>query len=154
DLTQSEERLRLIIDTALDAIVMMDRSGGITGWNPQAEKIFGWAKDQAAGQSLARLVIPAEHRDAYERDLQRFLETGDGRMGRRRIERTGVDRAGRKFPMEMSITPAITEGETSFTAFLRDITDRKNAEAVLQESEARLAAASRAKDDFLAVLSH
>jgi len=153
-LRQSEERLRLALDTALDAIVTTDSQGCITGWNPQAERTFGWAKTEVVGRRLSETIIPAQHREAHERGLQHYAGTGQGAVLGRRIELTALDRQGREFPIELSITPVVTEDSTQFTAFLRDITERKRAEAVLQESEARLSAASRAKDDFLAVLSH
>jgi PAS domain S-box-containing protein len=153
-LRQSEERLRLALETALDAIVTFDGQGRITGWNPQAEQIFGWSQAEALGKTLSETIIPAEHREAHEQVLRPYLQTGQGAALRERIEMTALDRRGRRFPVEISLTPAVVGEKVYLTAFLRDITERKRAEAVLQESEARLAAASRAKDDFLAVLSH
>ena len=153
-LRQSEERLRLALDTALDAIITIDSKGIITGWNPQAEQTFGWPRDEAVGRRLSETIIPPKYREAHERGLRHFLKTGEGPVLRKRIEMTALDRSGREFPIELSITPAVAGENVYFTAFLRDITERKKAEAVLQESEARLSAASRAKDDFLAVLSH
>ncbi|HXI52005.1 MAG TPA: PAS domain S-box protein, partial [Candidatus Saccharimonadales bacterium] len=153
-LRQSEERLRLALETALDAIVTIDGQGRITGWNPQAEQIFGWSQAEALGKTLSETIVPAEHREAHEQVLRPYLQTGQGAALRERIEMTALDRRGRRFPVEISLTPAVVGEKVYLTAFLRDITERKRAEAVLQESEARLAAASRAKDDFLAVLSH
>ena len=78
DLRRAEERTRLIIDTALDAVVTMDAAGTITGWNKQAEIVFGWSSGEAIGQHMSDLIIPEPQRMAHERGLRHFLATGEG----------------------------------------------------------------------------
>ena len=77
-LRESEERTRLIIETALDAVVVMDVQGRIIDWNSQAHAIFGWTRDEILGQQLSTTIIPPQYREAHERGVRHFLATGRG----------------------------------------------------------------------------
>jgi len=136
-LRDSEERTRLIIETALDAVVTIDSDGMIAGWSPQAEKTFGWKMDEVRGRSLAETIIPERYREAHRRGMQRFLATGEGPVLNKRIELSALHRDGREFPVELAITPIQTGTGKVFSAFVRDITDRKQAEEALRASEER-----------------
>ena len=138
ELRASEERTRLIVDTALDAVVTMDSAGAITGWSPQAETTFGWTRAEALGQSLAQTIIPARHREDHQRGLERYLATGEAAVLNTRVELTALHRDGREFPIDLAITPIRTGAAPSFSAFVRDITDRKLAQARLQAQLERL----------------
>ncbi|HEY3070191.1 MAG TPA: PAS domain S-box protein [Gaiellaceae bacterium] len=160
-LQQSEERTRLIVDSALDAVVTIDAESHITGWNAQAEVAFGWSADEVIGQSLADTIIPAEHREAHLRGLKRFLETGEGPVLNQRIEITALRRNGEEFPIELAISPLKAGGAYSFSAFLRDISERKKAEEErdqflrdLAAQNERLLELDRLKDEFVALVSH
>jgi PAS domain S-box-containing protein len=133
----SEERHQLNFETALDAIIMIDRNGRITGWNSQAEKMFGWQRDEALGLELAQLVIPDRHREAHRHGLRRYVASGLARVLNKRIEMAALHREGREFPVELAITPIGFGDELVFTAFIRDITERTRGEAALRESELR-----------------
>ncbi|MEO8804939.1 MAG: PAS domain S-box protein [Burkholderiaceae bacterium] len=137
-LRASEERTRLIVDTALDAVVTMDAAGTITGWSPQAETTFGWTHAEALGRSLAQTIIPPRLREDHERGLERYLATGVAVVLNKRVELTALHRDGREFPIDLSITPIRAGGTPSFSAFVRDITDRKLAQAHLQAQLERL----------------
>lgn len=137
-LRASEERTRLIIDTALDAVIAMDAVGTIVGWSPQAESIFGWTAAEAVGRLLAETVIPRRDREAHRRGLERYLATGQARVLNRRIEVTALHRDGHEFPIDLSITPIRHGDAVGFSAFVRDITDRKLAQARLQSQLERL----------------
>jgi PAS domain S-box-containing protein len=76
-LRRAEEKTRLIIDTALDAVVTMDAQGTITSWNKQAEVMFGWSSPEAIGQHMSDLIIPEQDRMAHEHGIRHFLATGD-----------------------------------------------------------------------------
>ena len=132
-LRESEQRIRQIIATALDAVITMDARGLVTGWSEQAEKTFGWSRDEAIGRPMADLIIPPQYREAHRRGLAHFLETGEGPVLGRRIEITGPHRDGREIPIELSISPIHREGAYEFSAFVRDITERKRAEAELMQ---------------------
>jgi PAS domain S-box-containing protein len=137
-LRASEERTRLIIDTALDAVVTMDDTGAITGWSPQAETTFGWPRDEALGRALADTIIPERYRADHHLGLARYLATGEARVLNKRIELAALHRDGREFPIDLSITPIRTGTSLGFSAFVRDITDRKQAQERLQAQLERL----------------
>ncbi len=137
-LRKSEGRTRLIIDTALSAVISMDDRGRIIGWNTKAEQIFGWTSQEAIGRPLSETIIPYAQREAQRRGLERFLKTGEGPVLNRRIEITALRRDGTEFPIELAITPLRLENAYTFTAFVVDISERKQAEEALRTSEARL----------------
>ena len=131
---KNEERTRLMLDEALDAVVTMNADGVATGWNTQAEVIFGWSREDAVGRRLSDTIIPARDREAHERGLRHFLATGEGAMLNRRIEMTALGRDGREFPIELSVTPLKLGQTWRFAAFIRDITERKRAEKALEKA--------------------
>jgi len=136
-LAASEERSRLMIEGAMDAVVSIDSSGVVSGWNKHAEAIFGWTAQEACGRSLTQIIIPGNARDAHAEGLARYLAKGEGRMINRRVEVMAVRRDGTEFPVELAITPLLVGGERSFSAFIRDITERKRASDKLRASEER-----------------
>ena len=119
--------LQLVVDAALDAVIVMDAGGRVVHWNKQAEVIFGWTRAEALGQPLAALVIPPRYRAAHTEGLRRFLETGQGPVLNRRVELVAARRDGRELPVELTVTPFTLDGEIAFTGFMRDITMRKRA---------------------------
>jgi PAS domain S-box-containing protein len=135
---QSEERLQLILESALDAIITIDTKGRVVDWNPQAEVIFGWTHAEAIGQKMADLIIPEDSRTEHEKGLQRHITTGEGSLLGKRIEIDGVNRDGDIFPLELTISPIPTAAGLTFTGFLRNISERRQAEETLRESEAQL----------------
>ena len=138
ELRRSEHRTRVIVDTALDALITMDAGGTITGWNAQAENIFGWTREEAMGRLLATTIIPEKYRDAHERGLRHFLNTGEGPILSRRIEVDALHRNGREFPAELTVTAVRLGADWSFSSFVRDITERKRADEKIRESERNL----------------
>ena len=124
-LRASEERFRLVIENALDAVITVDHTGVIVAWNPQAEAIFGWKRESVLGRSLTETIIPARYRDAHNQGMQRYLATGEANVLNKRIELFALNAAGHELPVEVSITPIRTGNTTGFSAFIRDITERK-----------------------------
>ena len=154
-LAESEARARLIIDTAHDAFVGIDSTGTIITWNSQAERTFGWTREEAVGRSLAQTLIPASFRDDHVRGMEHFHSTGEAPVVNKRLELTALHRSGREFPVEITITwPMRIERGYFFGAFLRDISDRRERDAQLQEAKESAEAATRAKSEFLANMSH
>jgi PAS domain S-box-containing protein len=127
-LEASEERTRLIIETALDAVITIDAAGIITGWSAQAEVLFGWTRAEAIGRALSDTVIPDRYREAHRNGLQRYLATGEGPVLNQRIELSALRRDQSEFAVELAITPIRLGEQIAFSAFVRDITERKRAE--------------------------
>ncbi len=140
----SEERNQLIVETALDAVVTMTNQGVISGWNSQAEKMFGWTRAEVLGRQLAEVIVPERHRAGHRDGLRRYIESGVARMLNRRIEMSALHRDGHEMPVELSITPIGFGDELVFSAFIRDITGRTRSEAALRESEQRFRSTANA----------
>jgi PAS domain S-box-containing protein len=116
--------VRLILETALDAVVIMKSDGIVADWNDRAMSVFGWSRDEAVGRIMADLVIPERYREAHRKGLRRYLESGKGEVIGRRIEVSGLRKNGEEFPVELSISP-IQDGESIlFIGCLRDIAER------------------------------
>lgn len=134
--------LQSVLDTALDAVVVMGTDGEIVGWNTIAERSFGWTWDEARGRQLSELIIPHNFRDAHQRGLDHYLKTGEGPVLDRHIEITALHRAGHEFPVELSITASEQFGGRLFVGFIRDITERdqmaERQHRLLQESNHRV----------------
>jgi PAS domain S-box-containing protein len=140
---RSEARKTAILDSALDCIVTIDHEGCVTEFNPAAERTFGYRRDEVLGQQLADVIIPPAFRERHRQGFARYLATGETRVLGKRIEMTAVRADGSEFPTELAITRIPLDGPPSFTGYLRDITERKRAEAELRRSEAFLAQAQR-----------
>jgi len=152
---ESDARAHLILDTAHDAFVGMDSAGRIVSWNAQAQHTFGWTRDEALGRNLAETLIPLDFREAHNKGMQRFLETGDAPVVNKRLELRGLHRAGHEFPIEITITsPMRRDNGFFFGAFLRDISDRRDRDDQLRRAKDAAEAATRAKSEFLANMSH
>lgn len=138
ELHNADERTRMIVDSALDAVVTIDTEGKVTGWNRQAESIFGWRSEEVIGRPMAGIIIPTRDRDSHARGFGHFLHTGEGAILNRRVEVIALRRDGREFPVELTVSAARLAGGWSFSAFVRDITERKLAEEKLRASERNL----------------
>ena len=124
----SEVQLRAVIDAALDAIVTIDESGHLVEFNPAAERIFGYTREQVVGRPLAEVIIPPGMREAHARGHHRFMATGEKHIFDRRLELTAMRADGSEFPVELTITSLKDKGIPLVTGFIRDISERKQAE--------------------------
>ena len=143
ELRESELRSTANLRAALDCIVSIDRRGVIIEFNPAAEKTFGYTREQAVGNDVSAMIIPPAMRDAHRRGLARYLATGNASMLGRRVEVTAMRSDGAEFPAELTITPVPLRDETTFTGYLRDITQEKWAEQELRRYADELSALSR-----------
>lgn len=151
-LLQSQERNRAIVDTALDGVVTIDSRGIVTDWNAQAAAIFGWGRDEVLGRLLGEVIIPPRDREAHERGLRHYLASGESHVLNRRVEVLALHRSGREFPVELSISPVRIGDTFFFSAFARDITERREAETKLRESEVRYRSVVNALDEGVLVI--
>jgi PAS domain S-box-containing protein len=145
--------MKAVLGSALDAIVTMDHYGRITGFNPAAEAMFGYRRDEVIGLEMADVIIPERLREAHRRGLARYVATQEAHILGRRIEMPAVRRDGSEFPVELTITRIPQGGPPAFTGTMRDLTERRNAEAERQELAA-LRQTDQLKDQFLSILSH
>jgi PAS domain S-box-containing protein len=134
-LRESAELSHGIINTSLDAFVQMNETGTITDWNSQAEKLFGWSRNEAIGQKLGALIIPVQHRAEHRAGLERFLRTGESAILGRRVEIDALRRDNTEFKVELSITQLKRRDDVVFNAFIRDLTDKIAAEERIRQSE-------------------
>jgi PAS domain S-box-containing protein len=134
----SETRLRAMLEAALDAVVTMDHRGRVIGWNHAAETTFGYRAEEVVGRDMADLIVPPSLRGAHREGLARFLETKRPVVLDKRLELKGMHKNGTEFPVELTITRIALPGAPTFTGYLRDISDRLDAEAELRASRARL----------------
>lgn len=137
-LRSNEEKLRTISEAALDAVIMMDERGKAVHWNPAAEKMFGYSTEEALGEDIHQLMVPARKQGAAHAALTRFFGTGEGRAVGRTLELQAVRKGGEEFPIEISLAPIRTDDAWCAVAVVRDITDRKLAEEKLRSEQRTL----------------
>jgi PAS domain S-box-containing protein len=136
-LRDSELHLMQILDMALDAVVGMDQAGVVVHWNPEAERMFGFSASDAIGQDMAELIVPPEYRKFHREGVRRFLQTGTASILGQRVEVTALHADGHQFDIELAIAaPTIRDLDKPyfFSAFIRDISERKRNEQILRQS--------------------
>jgi two-component system cell cycle sensor histidine kinase/response regulator CckA len=138
----SDERFRVIADAASDAIITIDTESRILVVNPAIERIFGYRPDELVGQSLT-MLMPEYLRHVHRAAVRRYLETGARHLNWAAVELPGLHRDGHEVPVEVSFGESIGPGGHTFTAILRDISDRRASEAALRRSEQQLLQAQK-----------
>jgi PAS domain S-box-containing protein len=139
ELRTSYERTRAIMDTALDGVIVMDHEGRIREFNPAAERIFGFRRSDVVGQPLADAIVPPASREPHRLALSRYLGCGEAKILGRRIELAGLCAGGGEVPLELSINRMPGDGPPLFAGFVRDLTQRRQAEIKVHKQMARLA---------------
>ena len=139
---ESELRLRSIIDTVPDAIVVIDAQGTIQSFSPAAERLFGYHSVEVIGRNV-NILMPAPYREAHDDYLGRYLRTGERRIiGIGRVV-VGLRNSGETFPIELQVGEFAFMGSRFFTGFVRDLTKRQEAERRIQDLQSELLHASR-----------
>ncbi|PTM03312.1 MAG: hypothetical protein DA405_10785 [Bacteroidetes bacterium] len=153
-LSNSEAKLRSILSNAMDAIVTINEEGLVEDWNLQAENIFGFGAEEALGKDLTNLIIPHKYRSAHHQGMQHFLKTGEGTVLNNRIELVALSKQDMHFPVELSIIPIKLKDKYIFSAFLRDITQRKKAEDDMSIALEQSNELARMKSRLMSMASH
>ncbi|MFC2157082.1 PAS domain S-box protein [Acidobacteriota bacterium] len=138
-LQESEEKFRSISDSAQDAIIMMDNREKISYWNKAAEKIFGYAPQEAIGKEMSVLLAPQYYHKAHQDGLSKFKTMGKGIPVGKVLELIALKKDGEEFPIELSVSMTKLKGERHVIGIIRDITERIQAEEELQKREAHQA---------------
>jgi len=144
---ESEENFRLVTEAAYDAIVMLDSRAHVTVWNSAAERMFGLSREQATGHALAQLIAPPAHAGTYAA-LAGPLK-GLDRANGITMELPAQDSQGREFLVELSVSRFLQRGAQRTVCILRDISERKQHELVLQKLRGDLQATLDAVPDLL-----
>ena len=134
----SEEQFRNVVDTATDAVVTIDETGHILYLNPAMTRIFGYSASELMGHSLT-ILMPEYLRELHQAGFQRYLKTGQRHLNWQGVELTALRKSGEEFPVEISFGEVTNNSQHLFTGFIRDITERKEAEE-LRKARARQSA--------------
>lgn len=154
-LERREAHLRSLLDTVPDAIVVIDEAGLIRDFSPSAERTFGWDAEDVRGRNVS-LLMPEPYRSAHDGHLARYYRTGERRIiGKGRIV-VGQRKDGTTFPIELAVGEMRLAGQRHFTGFIRDLTERQQTEARVQELQDELIRMSRltALGELASALAH
>ncbi|MEV4138500.1 PAS domain S-box protein [Dactylosporangium sp. NPDC049742] len=138
EVRRSEARLRAVLDSALDCVVIADADGVVLEFNPAACQTFGYRRDEAVGRELAELIVPPALREAHRQGLRRLLASGEPRLLDQRVETTGRRADGTEFPVELTITRVAVAGPAVFSGYLRDLSDKHRVAEELKASRRRV----------------
>jgi diguanylate cyclase (GGDEF)-like protein/PAS domain S-box-containing protein len=134
-LREQKELLASVLESSLDAFMLMDAKGVISTWSGQAEKMFGWKRNEAIGRLMHETIVPERFRETHIRSLHGFLSGSKGPESNTRIEVSAQHRDGHEFPIELSVSLIKTANDCQVSAFIRDISERKRMEQQLMERE-------------------
>ncbi len=141
-LASDESLIHAILETVPDALVVINERGLITSFSRAAEELFGYGETDVLGRNVS-MLMPAPHHDAHDNYIRRYLETGEKRIiGIGRLVE-GLRRDGSVFPMELAVGEARSGGTRAFTGFIRDLSERVEAEEQLQQVQSELLHATR-----------
>ncbi len=148
-LHSSQAQFAAALRSSLDAVVTINAEGNIVEFNPAAESIFGRQRSEVIGRSMSHIIIPPKYRTLHAEGLARYFATGEGPVLGRRIEIEAMRHDGEVFPVELAINPFTVDGRVFFTAYVRDITERKAVEQSIKQRDRLLSGAARATDALL-----
>jgi len=133
-----QEWFNALLDSSLDCIIAIDHDGIIVEYNHSAEIVFGYPATEAIGRRMDELIIPERYRNQHREALAHYLQTGKGNIIGSRVEVHALTKRGREIPVELTVLPIHPGRSPYFTAYLRDITERKAAEEKIREYSIKL----------------
>jgi PAS domain S-box-containing protein len=134
EIREAATRLKALIDTAVDGVIMMDGRGGVMMFNPACEKMFGYEADEVIGQNV-KMLMPSPYREEHDNYLDNFHRTGERKIIGIGREVTGQRKDGTTFPMDLSVGQANQDGNQIFVGIIHDLTERKHTEAQLVQAQ-------------------
>src|SRR5690242_7144337 len=152
-LKDTEERLRAILETAVEGIITIDDRGIIESMNPAAEKTFGFSAAEVIGRNVS-VLMPSPYREEHDGYLSNYLRSGDAKIIGIGREVVGQRKDGTVFPMDLAVSEVRLANRRLFTGFVRDITERKKAEARLAELAQSLAEKNKELETMVYIASH
>lgn len=132
-LRESDARLQATLDCALDGVISINDTGHILYFNPAAQAIFGWTQSEVLGRSMGEVIVPERLRAGHHAGVHRFVSTRQTSIMNQRIEVPAIRRNGEEFPLELTVTAVHHHGRDIFTAYVRDITERKAMEEQVRQ---------------------
>jgi two-component system sensor kinase FixL len=152
-LREGEARLRAVVDTAVEGIIVIDEQGIVESYNPAAERIFGFARSEVEGRNIS-MLMPAPYRQEHDGYLEHYLSTGEKKIIGIGREVAGQHKGGRVFPLELAVAEMNVNGHRKFTGMVRDISERKLAEEQKSRLMHELEGANEELKSFAYVVSH
>lgn len=154
ELKESESLLNKIIESAMDAMVLLNSSGSIDYWSLQSETLLGWTRSEIIGQLFAQKLLPSDHQATFNQAMEDFVVRRESTAQKKRFETKLLNKAGEQIDVEISMTSVKLKDQYIVSAFIRNISQRKEYEREILEARDKAEEASAAKLTFLSMMSH
>jgi two-component system sensor kinase FixL len=153
-LKQEQENLQQVIQSAPDAIIVIDENSRVTLWNPKAEELFGWKEHEVLNSSLSDKIIPLQHRDGHQKGMKRYLSTGEAHVLNRTIEISAINNQEQEFYISLTISSFKIGSQTAFISFIRNIDQEKKDRMELERKTIELERSNVNLEEFAFAASH
>jgi PAS domain S-box-containing protein len=148
----NRSRLRAVVDTAVDGVILMNAGGTVTMFNPACERIFGYAAEEIVGGDVKRLM-PSPYRDEHDQYLENYQRTGERKIIGIGREVLGLRKSGEAFPMDLSVGKVEDDDEASYVGILRDVSERKRGDQLRERLIQQLTTQNEERERFVEQLA-